>query len=287
MAPISAIVVNYHAYEELDACLASLGSQAGVGEIIVVDQATEPAARHRVADRYPAVTWISRDRNSGFGAGVNEAARVASGRMLFVVNPDSLVQPGAPAALAAFLDAHDDVAVAGSRILDTDGAVQGSARRFPTWSTFFAGRSSWLSRRFPSNRWTRHNILSGSAAGEARAVDWVSGAAMMIRRDAFELVGGFDERYFLYWEDADLCRRLRSRGWATAYVPDATVVHHGGRSSGSRLAPLASFHLSAFRYFMAHSSPVARLAAPLVGALLALRLAGTAVTRTRRRRSSS
>jgi GT2 family glycosyltransferase len=110
---------------------------------------------------------------------------------------------------------------------------------------------------------------------------------MMIRRDAFDLAGGFDERYFLYWEDADLCRRLRNLGWATAYVPQAVVVHHGGRSSRSRLAPLSSFHVSAFRYFVAHASPLARLAAPLVATLLALRFVFKVVIRSLPLRNSS
>ena len=110
---------------------------------------------------------------------------------------------------------------------------------------------------------------------------------MMIRRDAFELVGGFDERYFLYWEDADLCRRLRGRGWATAYVPEAAIVHHGGRSSRASLASLAAFHLSALRYFVTHAGPAGRLASPVVATLLALRFAFKAVTRSRRRSPSS
>jgi GT2 family glycosyltransferase len=287
MAPIAAIVVNYRAYEELDACLASLAAQAGVGEIVVVDQATEPGARLRVAQRHPEVRWILRSGNSGFGAGVNQGARAVSGRLLFVVNPDSVVKPGTPAVLASYLDMHAGVAVAGSRIVDTDGAIQGSARRFPTWSTFFAGRTSWLSRRFPSNRWTRDNILTQPDDAAARTVDWVSGASMMIRRDAFDQVGGFDERYFLYWEDADLCRRLRNVGWATAYVPQAAVVHHGGRSSRARLAPLSSFHVSAFRYFLVHAGPLARLAAPLVAMLLALRFVSRVVTRSLPPRSTS
>ena len=104
---------------------------------------------------------------------------------------------------------------------------------------------------------------------------------MMIRREAFRAVGGFDERYFLYWEDADLCRRLLSRGWRTAYVPQAVVTHHGGRSSRSSLRPLIAFHQSAFRYHVAHSGPLGLMASPVVGLALALRLGWKVVTRRR------
>ena len=146
-------------------------------------------------------------------------------------------------------------------------------------STLFAGRSSWLTRRFPDNRWSRRNVLSGPDVTTAVTVDWVSGASMMIRRAAFDEVGGFDERFFLYWEDADFCRRLRTGGWLTAYVPEAAVVHHGGRSAGSDLRPLVAFHSSAFRYHLTHSGRLGRAASPLVAVILGLRLAWKMVIR--------
>jgi len=272
MTSISAIVVNYRAYEELDACLTSLRDQPDPLEILVVDQESDAAEVGPRKARHPGVLWLAQAENSGFAAGVNLAARHATGSYLFLVNPDSVVDAGTPKALAEWLAAHDEVGVAGSLVRDTDGSIQGSARRFPDLSTVIAGRSAWLTRRFPSNALSRRNVLTGASVCEPTTVDWVSGASMMIRREAFDQAGGFDARYFLYWEDADLCRRLKSLGWTTAYVPAAGVTHHGGRSSRGSARALIAFHKSAFRYFVTHTGAVGRIASPLAALALAIRL---------------
>jgi GT2 family glycosyltransferase len=279
---VTAVVVNYHAYTELDACLRSLAHQPLLRSVVVVDQASAPERRVPLEHRFPAVVWLARDDNIGFGAGVNLAARGASTEYLYLINPDAVADPGAVSVLARWLEAHPSVAVAGSLVRNTDGSVQGSARSFPTISTVVAGRSSWLTRRFPANRWSRRNVLSGPHVRAAVTVDWVSGASMMIRRAAFEEVAGFDERFFLYWEDADLCRRLRTRGWSTAFVPDAEVMHHGNRSSRTRLRPILAFHRSALRYYWKHSGRLGFLASPLVVLVLVVRLVWKVVSRHQR-----
>ena len=278
---VSVLVVNYRAYAELDCCLHSLLDQAGLSSVIVVDHASVRDQCAALEARYPNVTWLARHDNPGFGAGVNFAARQASGDYLYVVNPDAVVGAGAVLALSRWLDTHPNVGVAGSLVRDSDGTIQGSARRFPTFSTLFAGRSSWLTRRFPANPLSRMNVLTGPHVTEPRQVDWVSGASMMIRRKAFDAVGGFDERYFLYWEDADFCRRLLSCGWHTAYVPQAEIVHHGSRSSRSQLRPMVAFHRSAFRYYFTHSGRLGTLASPFAAAVLTLRLAWKVIARGR------
>ena len=194
-----------------------------------------------------------------------------SGAYLYLVNPDAVVAPDAALTLAAWLDEHPGVAVVGSLVLDPDGAIQGSARRFPGVSTFFGGRTAWMTRQFPRNALTRRNILTGPHVREPLEVDWVSGASMMIRRAAFDAVGGMDERFFLYWEDADLCKRLRDAGLATVYHPGRPsptlrterrrqpAVHR--RVSPQRLPLLPQAHRA-----------VGWLASPGVGVALALRL---------------
>ena len=153
---------------------------------------------------------------------------------------------------------------------EADGTVQASARRFPgRHDRRSAGRTSWLSRVAPGNPLTRRNLTTSPAEGIAD-VDWVSGAFMLIRREAFDAVGGFDEGFFLYWEDADFCRRAADRGWKTLYAPVAEVVHLTARAS--RHAPVRSlwaFHRSALRYYWKHGSWLARLGTPLVAAGLA------------------
>jgi len=272
MTTVSAIVVNYRAYAELDACLASLRHQPDPLEILVVDQESDAAEFGRLARRHPGVCWLAQPGNSGFAAGVNLAARQARGAYLYLVNPDSVVDAGTPRALSEWLAAHDQVGVAGSLVRDTDGGIQGSARRFPDLSTFIAGRSAWLTRRFPANALSQRNVLTGVSVSDPTLVDWVSGASMMIRREAFEEARGFDARYFLYWEDADLCRRLKSLGWATAYVPGVGVTHHGARSSRGSARSIVAFHKSAFRYFLTHTGVIGRIASPLAALALAIRL---------------
>jgi GT2 family glycosyltransferase len=121
------------------------------------------------------------------------------------------------------------------------------------------GRSTWLSRRFPNFVLARRNVVAHSSPPDGSTgheVDWVSGSCMLVRRDAFVQVGGFDPRYFMYWEDADLCRRLRSAGWRVRYRPDARVVHTVGQSS--RTAPrmaIRAFHDSAYRYYATYEAP--------------------------------
>ena len=269
---VSVLVVNYHAYAELDACLESLARQRRPVEVIVVDQDTREAERRVLECRYRDVRWVAQTTNSGFAAGVNLAARHASGNYLYLVNPDATVAPDTALGLSAWLDEHPHVAVVGSRVLDADGGIQGSARRFPGVSTFFGGRTAWMTRHFPRNPLTRRNVLTGSHVRDPLEVDWVSGASMMVRRRAFDMVGGMDERFFLYWEDADFCRRLRDAGMSTVYHPGLSVVHLAGRSGGTSRRAVIAFHRSAYRYFRKHAGAIGLIATPLVAVALTLRL---------------
>jgi N-acetylglucosaminyl-diphospho-decaprenol L-rhamnosyltransferase len=190
---------------------------------------------------------------------VNQAARETAAPLLWLLNPDCAVEPGAFAALRATLDAHPECAIAAPRLLNADGSVQASARGEPTAWTGLFGRHSLLARVFPSSAIARRNLPAQDlveAGVESAAVDWVMGAAMLVRRSAFEQVHGFDERYFLYWEDADLCRRLRAHGLSTRYVPRAIVRHPGGASAKTASAfATRMFHESAYRYYATHVVP--------------------------------
>jgi GT2 family glycosyltransferase len=267
---VSILIVNYQAYEELACCLESLRRfMADDLEVIVVDHASEPVATARLRQRFKWIQLIGVDTNPGFAAGVNRAARAATGRHFLLLNPDCVVDGDVARALAGLLEEHTRVAAAGGLVRETDGSVQASARRFPNFTTGFAGRTSWLSRVWPTNRWTRRNLVARDDLRNPVEVDWVSGACMMVRRTAFEAVSGMDERFFLYWEDADLCFRLRRAGWSTVYSPVVGVTHLTGRSSAlARKASLIAFHRSAFRYYVKHGGRFGRLISPLV--LLAL-----------------
>jgi GT2 family glycosyltransferase len=271
---VSILIVNFRAYAELTACLNSLQSSLSNDlEVIVVDHATDSSAANQLRDLFPWIHLIADRANPGFAAGVNRASRDAKGRYLLLLNPDCVVCEGVPEMLAAWLDAHPRVGVCGAEIRELDGSIQFSARRFPSLSAAFAGRTTFLTRVWPTNPWTRRNLV-GRDAVEPIQVDWVSGACMMVRRAAFNEIGGMDERFFLYWEDADLCARLASRGWSTVYNPSTRVTHLTGRSSALvQRRALIEFHNSAFRYFRKHAGSVARSASPLVLLGLRLRLA--------------
>jgi N-acetylglucosaminyl-diphospho-decaprenol L-rhamnosyltransferase len=269
---VSLIIVNYRSYDDLNGCLAAvLSEHIGSREVVVVDQQGDARATI-IRKRFAAATLIPNPHNTGFAGGVNRGARETTGRYLLVLNPDTVVRPGLIETLTSWLDAHSDVAVVGPRILNADGSVQPSARRFPDATTGLGGRMSFLTRVAPDNWLSRRN-LAWSRASEPIQVDWVSGACMMIRRSAFDAVGGMDERFFLYWEDADLCRRLKTAGYRTMYVPTVSAVHAGARGSRHAAArSLVAFHRSAFRYYWKHGGVLARLMAPVVLVALAARL---------------
>jgi GT2 family glycosyltransferase len=157
------------------------------------------------------------------------------------------------------VEGEPSCAVAGPRILDPDGAVQGSARGDPDMFTGLFGRTGPLRALLPFLPVARRNVVveHSAAVGERSViVDWVSGACLLARRDVFLAAGGFDERFFMYWEDADLCRRLRHRGFHVRYVPGATAVHKVGQSSRTaKRASIRAFHASAYLYYATHVAP--------------------------------
>ena len=260
MTPVAVIVVNFNATADARRSVETAAADlAGAGRddwsAIVVDNASSDGAQATLAG-LPRTTVIANPRNVGFGAAVNQAARSVRAELLWVLNPDCEVLPGAFRALADTLARHPDCAIAAPQLLNADGTTQASARGEPgAWTGLF-GRHTLLTRFFPNARLARRNLRSADlvASGvESAAVDWVMGAAMLIRRDRFDSVGGFDEGYFLYWEDADLCRRLRDRGHTTRYVPAARVVHAGGASARTQHAEATrAFHRSAYRYYATH-----------------------------------
>ena len=267
---LSVVIVNYLAYDPLADCLASLTPFVAPADIVVVDHSTQPQSLDRLAARFPLVRFIPDAGNPGFAAGVNRGVRETTGEYVLLLNPDCIVTSN-PSPLAEWLTGHRNAAVCGAIVREADGSIQASARRFPGISTGLAGRTTWLTRVWPGNPWTAQTLVS-EVPTDPVAVDWVSGACMVIRREAFAAVGGMDERFFLYWEDADLCRRLKETGWATYYNPAMSVTHLTGRSSRhAQVASLVAFHESAYRYYRKHGS---RWLAPLafVGLHARLRL---------------
>jgi len=259
------IIVGFRAYEALERCLSSLPPFLQPDdEVIVVDHESDAAALNRALARCPRAVGIARPDNPGFAAGVNLAARQTRAPFLLCLNPDAELLGPVPRVLEELLRGHPDVGAAGPRVLDSDGAVQLSARRFPGFSTVFGGRSTWLTKRFPDNWFTAHNML-GRDATQPVAVDWVAGSCLMTPREVFDRLGGFDEAFFLYWEDADYCRRAAAAGFHSMYVPVVAVRHAAAASSVFvQDRAIRAFHESAYRLYRKHSGPAGRVLAPLV-----------------------
>jgi N-acetylglucosaminyl-diphospho-decaprenol L-rhamnosyltransferase len=251
---VSVVIVNYKTYTELDECLESLlPAPARDREVIVVDHSSSTPELERLSAKFTEVRTAPTQDNPGFSAGINAGARLARGRHLLILNPDTRMRPGAVDAMAAYLDAHPDAAVVGARVEDPGGTVQRSARRFPTMLTGLAGRSSLVTRLWPDNPLSRHDTLADATTTTPREVDWVAGSCMAVSADAFRRVGGMDEQFFLFWEDADLCKRLKEVGRRTIYLPSAVVVHGVGRSRRHAGAlSVRAFHRSAYLYFRKH-----------------------------------
>lgn len=257
MVPVAAVLVNYNAGQELRLALQSISDDLAGREWegVVVDNASADGSAAVVAE-FPNVRLLQNVENVGFGRAVNQAVAATTAPLVLIMNPDCRLASGAVTVLEEQLRQHPACAIAGPRILDPDGSVQGSARGDPDMLTGFFGRTSALRRMLPMLPVSRRNVVTHAVNGRGDAsvrVDWLSGACMLARREAFEQARGFDERYFLYWEDADLCRRLRTLGHHVRYVPGATAIHRVGHSSQrARASAIRAFHDSAYLYYSTH-----------------------------------
>jgi GT2 family glycosyltransferase len=256
---LAAILVNYNAGGELAHALESIARELGrrSWEAVVVDNASVDGSA-AVAEQFgPPVRLIHNMANVGFGSAVNQALAATTARTVLIMNPDCQLVAGALTTLEAELLANISCALVGPRILDPDGSEQGSARGDPDMLTGVFGRTSMLRRWLPWLPVSRRNVIQADSSVETSLeVPWVSGACMLARREALSSVHGFDPRYFLYWEDADLCRRLRAKGYEVRYVPRATAIHRVGHSSRTaRPASIRAFHESAYLYYVTHVAP--------------------------------
>jgi len=269
---VAAVIVDFHAGPALDDCVDSLRAN-GVTDIVVVENGEEGSTLPSLSGQH--VVLVVPKLNLGYGRGVNRGVAAAPGRRyLLVSNPDVVVHQGAVAALVAFLDAHPNVAVVGPQIVRPDGSVYPSQRVFPNF--WLAGLHALLAPLWPGNPFT----LRYRSPRRDGSVDWVSGAFFLARRDCFEEVGGFDERYFMFAEDMALCWQMRAHGHDVAATPDALVTHIEGvsRARASR-AMLIAHHRSAMRFEWQTASGWRRVLAAIATLVLGLRLCVVLVIR--------
>ena len=269
------IIVNFKSKDYLQKCLQSVHAYLKdiSANIYVVNNSSGNGIDH-LKETYPTIHVINNPYNMGFSKAVNKVVKQSYSPFIVLLNPDAYIKDNFFNLVLNYMEKHPDVGILGPKILNLDGSLQGSARTFPTPFTAFFGRTSFLTRYFPSNRFSKSNILSHTCDGDAvMEVDWVSGACMIVRRSAIIAAGYLDERFFLYWEDADWCKRMWTAGWKVVYYQRASVVHYCGKSSDKLpVRSLFEFHKSAYRLFTKYARWPASILKPIAPFGLAVRI---------------
>lgn len=241
---IDVVVVNFNAREYLRSCLLTVLPQHPA-QVVVVDNASEDGSVEMMRTEFPDVHLIVNEADVGYGAGANQGIAACRARHVLLLSADTLLHPGVLRALDGQLERHPSAAIVGPRLVRPDGSLQRSGRPWPEPITLRP-----LIRHIPR---LRDRYLGTWPHTRDRLVPWLSGAALAIRREAFERVGGFDTAFFLYYEEVDLCRRLGAAGWQKRFTPQATVSHAGGASTEARRADMkVQRYLSSVLYYERH-----------------------------------
>jgi N-acetylglucosaminyl-diphospho-decaprenol L-rhamnosyltransferase len=225
MEQVDVVVVSYNSSEQLRGCVEPLVGVPSLN-VMVVDSASSDASLERVSDL--ALDAVPLPENGGFGHGCNVGWRRGTAPYVLFLNPDARISPDAIARMAAAF--HDRaVGAVAPRILESDGSLDYSLRRFPRLRSTYA-QAFFLHRLFPQAEWSDELVREPVAYERRWRPDWASGACLLVRRDILERLEGFDEGFFLYCEDLDLCRRLHDAGFALLFEPGAEAIHEGGAS---------------------------------------------------------
>ncbi|NDJ85260.1 MAG: glycosyltransferase family 2 protein [Chloroflexi bacterium] len=276
---LSIIIISWNVADLLARCLESIrhsgvclvdvdGHRHGEGpttQVIVVDSASRDASVAMIRERYPWVHLIACENNIGFVRGNNLGLEHAHGRLVMLLNPDTELLDGALRRLVEVIESDETTGVVGPHTLNTDGSHQSTRRRFPTLLTGMF-ESTWLEGLAPRRVLDDYRVLDKPDDG-VYPVDWMQGSALLTRRAVWEKVGGLDERYIMYAEEMDWCRRAKDAGWQAVYVGDARIIHHSGQSTAQvKARSHVHFQHSKLRYFRKFHGPMA--AALLRGVLV-------------------
>ncbi|MDO8671585.1 MAG: glycosyltransferase family 2 protein [Dehalococcoidia bacterium] len=269
---LSVVIVSYNTREQLGNCLRSLSENpAGFQvETLVADNASVDGSPEMVANDFPTVRLIKIPENLGFAGANNRAIHEARGKHLLLLNSDTLVLPGALEEMVRAMENNPKAGAVGCRLLNADGTLQRSLRTFPNFFVHFIEMLE-LYRLLGSGRLVGRVYPHNSDHRQARWIDWVPGACMLIRGKAMEQVGLLDEGYFMYAEDMDLCYRMKKHGWLTFFTPEAEIVHFGGGSSApTRGKLIVEQYRSLYRFYQKHYSSGSLLGLKLLAFALSL-----------------
>lgn len=261
MKEVSVIIVNLNTRELLRDCLESVPHADDV-EVLVIDNGSTDGSVDMVRTCFPGVRLVVNARNEGFAKPNNDGMNMAAGKYYFLLNSDTVLRPGALQTLVRFMDSHPEVAACGPKLVYPDGRIQRSVRGFPTlWR--HCCDVLFLDRLFPRSRIFGGGEMAWFDYANTQDVDHVMAAALLVRRSAVTSVGGFDERFFIYYNDMDWCFRLRKAGWKVSYVHTAEVMHYHGQTVSEVNKGFAYFdelHNNTMLFYWKHYGPLSVVA---------------------------
>ena len=260
--PVTIVIVSYNCRQPLQACLLKLTAEADPPPILVVDNAFTDGTAEMIARDFPTVQLIQNTKNHGFASACNQGIRACASDFILLLNPDTMLKRATLQKLTDTMRAQPNIGACGPRVLNTDGSLQPSCRRFPALGAMVCDELG-LGRLFPHSRFAKYR-MNGWEHDKTRDVDQLMGSCLLLRRTMLEHIGLLDERFFLYFEEVDLCWRMRQTGWRVLFVADAVVTHLGGESSkadprnalGHRYRSLFAFYR---KHYPAWQLPILRL----------------------------
>ncbi|MEW6685538.1 MAG: glycosyltransferase family 2 protein [Candidatus Edwardsbacteria bacterium] len=250
MLNLSVIIVTWQSEKYIKPCLRSAERELNSlnGEIIVVDNHSSDGSVEALRKDFPTVQIVENSQNLGFAKAVNQGLRLAKGKYIFLLNPDTIILPGALLEMINFLESHPTVGILGPQLLNSDGTIQSSCREFPSYQNLI-----WeilgLARLFPKHKIFGRWKMSYFSHNELREVDQPMGSALMVRKDVVEQIGVMDERFSMFFNEVDWCYRMKEMGWKIYFLPQAKIIHHLGASTcQSKIRMILFLHYNLLRF---------------------------------------
>ena len=251
----SIITVSYNVKDLLRRCLKSIYHfQKGLEfDVVIVDNHSEDQSSKMLKTEFPEVNLIENHKNLGFSVACNQGIKQSRGRYVFLLNPDTEFTADGINEMIRYMDLNPQIGICGPKMIGPEGNLQFSARSFPSYLTAISSSQSVLNRLFPDNPLSRKYLLKDLNRNHSKEVDWVSGSALLTRREVLEKLGFLDERFFMYVEDVDFCYRAKQAGFSVCYFPDSVIRHHIGKSTQkSRSRMLVEHHRSMYLFYKKH-----------------------------------
>ena len=271
---LAVVIVNHDAGEDLLRCIGSVFDSAGEIslEVLVIDNRSQDGSPEAVAAAFPQVRVIRNESNRGFAPAANQGMLASRSEFVLLINPDAEIVAGTLEGFLKVARDHPRAGAIGALTRDPDGTIYPSARRVP--SLFLGLGHTMVSPFWRNNPWSRRYRMAEWDRRSEREVEWVSGSSVLLRRASLDEVGCFDEQYFMYVEDMDLCTRLRKGGWEVWFSPQLEITHIGGTATAGHRAMTLQHSKSVYTYFVKHQSPGWRVVLrPFAWGLLRLRAA--------------